>query len=432
MSHTSGSAPRTWLRSAPYAVAAALGGTALLAVPASASADPQDGCTDVPALADAALTAQGRNARQLAAPSVGTASHMSTASRVSTVAAPVRTAGQVTYRVRSGDTVGHIALHLGVSGQSIISANALRSDGFIRDGQVLVIPGSQAPAAAAPAPRAAQPSTGYTVRRGDTLSHIAVRTNTTVAALVAANHLTSNGFIRAGQTLILTGDTASAGATPAPARTAGTNPYTIRSGDTLSDIAARTGTTLAAIRSANPGLDDTLQIGQRIALPAAGTQIGNTSLGRTYADSTVRAAQANKDALEARTVPSRAQMQSMIAATARRYGVDPAMAQAVGFQESGFNMRAVSPANAVGAMQVTPSAGIWTSEMAGRRLDLLDPQDNVTAGVLLLRVHVRSGATQENVLAAYYQGMSSVKRNGMYPDTRRYVASVQTLMARYR
>ncbi len=423
MSHTSGAAPRTWLRSAPYALAAALGGTVLVAAPASSAAPaPQEDCEDVPALADAAAPFRGVSARQSPAP------------RVSTLAAPVRTAGQVTYRVRPGDTVGHIALRLGVSGASIISANALRTDGFIRDGQVLVIPGSQAPATAAPAPKPAQTGTAYTVRRGDTLSHIAVRTGTTVSALIAANHLPSNGFIRAGQTLSVPGSTAPTVTAPAPAAPspAASTGYTVRSGDTLSHIAVRTGTTLAAIRSANPGLQDTLQIDQRIALPAAGTQLGNTFLGRTYADATVHAAQVNKDALEARSVPSRAQMQAMIAATARQHGVDPAMAQAVAFQESGFNMRAVSPANAVGAMQVTPSAGTWTSEMAGRRLDLLDPQDNVTAGVLLLQVHLRSGATQENVLAAYYQGMSSVKRNGMYPDTRRYVASVQTLMARYR
>ena len=35
-------------------------------------------------------------------------------------------------------------------------------------------------------------------------------------------------------------------------------------------------------------------------------------------------------------------------------------------------------------------------------------------------------------IAAYYQGLSSVRKNGMYPDTRRYVVNVQTLMNRYR
>jgi hypothetical protein len=35
-------------------------------------------------------------------------------------------------------------------------------------------------------------------------------------------------------------------------------------------------------------------------------------------------------------------------------------------------------------------------------------------------------------IAGYYQGASSVKRNGMFADTRRYVANVQTHMTRFR
>ncbi len=125
-------------------------------------------------------------------------------------------------------------------------------------------------------------------------------------------------------------------------------------------------------------------------------------------------------------------MQAIVAATARANGVDPALAQAISFQESGFNMRAVSPANAVGAMQVIPSSGVWASELAGRRLDLLDPHDNALAGVLILKANLRAAGDQGTAIAAYYQGLRSVRTNGMYADTRRYVANVQTLAARYR
>ncbi len=166
--------------------------------------------------------------------------------------------------------------------------------------------------------------------------------------------------------------------------------------------------------------------------PEVGSTIGNTFAGRTYPASTVAAAQANKDALDSRTVPSRGQMQAIVAATARSNGVDPALAQAISFQESGFNMRAVSPANAVGAMQVIPSSGVWASELAGRRLDLLDPHDNALAGVLILKANLRAAGDQGTAIAAYYQGLRSVRTNGMYADTRRYVANVQTLAATYR
>jgi soluble lytic murein transglycosylase-like protein len=125
-------------------------------------------------------------------------------------------------------------------------------------------------------------------------------------------------------------------------------------------------------------------------------------------------------------------MQQIIASTARRWGVDPALAQAVAFQESGFNMRSVSPANAVGAMQVIPASGRWASSLAGRSLDLLDPHDNATAGVVILRALTRAEDDQATAIAGYYQGLASVRSKGMFADTRRYVANVQTLMARFR
>lgn len=112
-------------------------------------------------------------------------------------------------------------------------------------------------------------------------------------------------------------------------------------------------------------------------------------------------------------------------------GVDPALALAVAQQESGFDQRAVSPANAVGTMQVIPSSGLWASDLVGRRLNLLDPQDNVTAGVAILRALVNTSDDLPTAIASYYQGQGSVRANGMYSDTRRYVANVQTLMTRF-
>jgi soluble lytic murein transglycosylase-like protein len=125
-------------------------------------------------------------------------------------------------------------------------------------------------------------------------------------------------------------------------------------------------------------------------------------------------------------------MKAKVAATARAMGVDQALALAIAYQESGFQMTSVSPANAVGVMQVIPSAGDWASQMVGRDLDLLDPDDNVVAGVAILRALVRQAPDQRTAIAGYYQGLAGVLRNGMNPDTRRYVANVQTLMRQFR
>jgi soluble lytic murein transglycosylase-like protein len=117
----------------------------------------------------------------------------------------------------------------------------------------------------------------------------------------------------------------------------------------------------------------------------------------------------------------------MIRGTARALGVDPALALAVAEQESGFHQRVVSPADAIGVMQVLPSTGRWVGrEVVGRPLDLLDASDNVLAGVSLLAVLTRA-APVRTAVAGYYQGLASVRRHGMLPDTRRYVANVLAL-----
>jgi soluble lytic murein transglycosylase-like protein len=153
---------------------------------------------------------------------------------------------------------------------------------------------------------------------------------------------------------------------------------------------------------------------------------------RRYAGAVTSAANANRAELGNRRAPTRAAVRAMIRATARRHGVDPALALAVGKMESGFNQKQVSIANAIGIMQVIPSSGRWASQLAGRPLDLMDAADNVEAGVVLLRALLRAAPDERTAIAGYYQGLAGVQRNGMYPDTRRYVATVQALKAQYR
>jgi soluble lytic murein transglycosylase-like protein len=105
-------------------------------------------------------------------------------------------------------------------------------------------------------------------------------------------------------------------------------------------------------------------------------------------------------------------------------GVDVSLALAFAYQESGFNQRAVSPANAIGTMQVIPSSGQWASDLVGRKLNLLDPYDNATAGVAIIRQLVSTSSDLDNAIAGYYQGQYSVSTNGMFEDTKQYVASI--------
>ncbi len=150
--------------------------------------------------------------------------------------------------------------------------------------------------------------------------------------------------------------------------------------------------------------------------------VPSTFLGFTYPAAVVSSANQNKALLNASPVPSREQMKTIVADTARRMGVDPSLALAFAFQESSFDHRSVSPANAIGTMQVIPSSGEWASDLVGRQLNLLDPYDNATAGVAIIRQLIRTSPDLDTAIAGYYQGQYSVSKYGMYDDTKSYVA----------
>ncbi|MFC5264185.1 LysM peptidoglycan-binding domain-containing protein [Kribbella qitaiheensis] len=284
----------------------------------------------------------------------------------------------------------------------------------------------------------------YKVKKGDTLSHIAARYGTTVKALVALNSLPGNGnAIYAGETLKLPGQASTGRPKPKPTTKRsrlGRVTYVVKPGDTISKIAKRYRCSQASLLAAN-GLKATdhiyagkpLQVPVKlkpkpVAKPVAKKTKDNTFAGRTYADHVVAAANRNRATLKKRKLPTRGQLRTVIISTSKRYGVDPELALAVSWQESGWKHRVVSPANAIGAMQVIPSTGQFASSIVGRRLDLLKPQDNVTAGVVLLS-RLTAAVKLDIAVAGYYQGLGGVRRNGMYPDTKLYVKNVLRLKA---
>ncbi len=335
------------------------------------------------------------------------------------------------HTVRSGDTVWDIARTYGTTVQAIIDANTLGPRAIIVPGQLLVVPTTspQSTALAQPA------TTTHRVVAGDTVWALARAHGTTVQAIIDANGLGASAMIRIDQQLLIPGATTAPSTTSSSASAAtSTANYTVQAGDTLSGIAARFGTTVDALVAANGISNPSLiRIGQTLTVntSAATGLVPNTFLGRTYPDDVVAAANANKATLNAMDVPTRSHMQAMVVRIAEDMGVDPALAQAIAYQESGFNQRAVSPANAIGCMQVIPTSGEWASDLVGRDLNLLIAEDNVTAGIAILRVLQRNGTPLETAIAGYYQGESSVKKRGMNKDTVAYVASVMALMDRF-
>lgn len=262
-----------------------------------------------------------------------------------------------------------------------------------------------------------------TVKSGDTLWDLAKAHGTSVRALQQLNDLPGNGALYAGDTLKVPGGKSS-GRSAAGA-------HVVRRGETLSHLAVRYGTTSAAIRKANGMSGSTIFAGRRLVIPGrSGTSaagVPTTNAGKRIPESVRRSVSQNRATLAARSHPSKASVRKMVAATARRHGVSPSLAVAVAYQESGFQQRVVSGVNAIGVMQVLPSTARVLGRQHGRSFDLLKTQDNVTAGVLLLRQLVRSTGSTDRALAGYYQGLGSIARKGILPQTHRYIRSINHL-----
>lgn len=265
---------------------------------------------------------------------------------------------------------------------------------------------------------AADPS--VTVQPGDTLTAIARRSGTTVAALVKANELADANRIYAGQRLRLR-----AAATKPPAPTPAERRHTIRPGEHLTGIARHYGVTIGAIVAANRITDPSrIYAGQRLVIPGAAAAPAAPKPSASKA--TLPAMPASMRA----RMEARAEIRRLIVDEARRYDVPEALALAVAWQESGWQQDVVSHAGAIGVMQLIPATGAWVGEaMLGVPVDLHDARQNVRAGVRLLRHYlVRYDGNVDLVLAAYYQGQTAADRHGVYPVSRPYVASIRALV----
>jgi LysM repeat protein len=160
--------------------------------------------------------------------------------------------------VESGDTLLKIANRCGTTVSALKLANPqIGSGNLIYPGQALLLPGT------------ILGSDGgyfiYIVARGDSLKGLAVRFDTTVAALLAANPEIANpNVIYDGQHLKVV-----VSQTPPPPLPGG-QAYYVQRGDTLRKIASKFSSTVDALLRANPQISNpnVIYVGQAITIPA--------------------------------------------------------------------------------------------------------------------------------------------------------------------
>ena len=254
------------------------------------------------------------------------------------------------------------------------------------------------------------------VKPGDTLGEIALRYGMTVAQLSELNGIADPNRIFAGQRLRLSGKPEAEPTAPSgePAAVV----HVVASGETLTGIARRYGSSIAAIAAANGiGNPSYLRVGQQLTIPDA--------------DGSAAAPAPKMPATMSSLVAERAEIGSIIRAEATAQGVPVAFALAVAWHESGWRPGVVSSAGAVGVMQLTPPTADWVgASMLGQPVDLYDAHSNVQAGITLLKHYLaRYSGDRSLVLAAYYQGQTAADRYGVYAMTRPYIASILALEA---
>jgi N-acetylmuramoyl-L-alanine amidase len=174
--------------------------------------------------------------------------------------------------------------------------------------------------------------------------------------------------------------------------------YVVRQGDSLTAIARRFGTSIAALARANR-LDPSryLLIGARLRVPHS-------------APTDVRA---------------------LLDKWAARYAVDASLVRALAWMESGYQTKLVSSAGARGVMQLLPSTRQYVADVVLAKRIPAGVDGDVEAGVALIK-HLLDvfGGNTRLALAAWYQGERAVRTNGVYKVTKPFVADVLALRAR--
>jgi LysM repeat protein len=163
------------------------------------------------------------------------------------------------YIVKTNDTLWDIAVKHNTSVEALVAANRGVNPKRLVAGQKLRIPGAAGDSA--PPPAAAT----YTVRANDTLWDIALRHDVFVNDLMAANPGVDPKRLIAGQNLVIPG--AGVSILPAPAREVSAI-YSVRADDTLWDIASNYGLSVNELLEGNPGVDPRrLMVGQQLLIP---------------------------------------------------------------------------------------------------------------------------------------------------------------------
>ena len=165
-----------------------------------------------------------------------------------------------------------------------------------------------------------------------------------------------------------------------------------------------------------PGMEFAAKLQQEIDKNAV------TAAGKAHAAQPVQGMAPAQKSVGAAQEIANPELARMIHAAAAKYAIDPKLVSAVAEVESGGDQNAVSPAGAVGVMQLMPETA------AGLGVNPYDMKSNVEGGAKYLREMLDTfDGDVKKAVAAYNAGANAVKAYGgvpPYAETQNYVTSV--------
>jgi soluble lytic murein transglycosylase-like protein len=276
-------------------------------------------------------------------------------------------------------------------------------------------------------PVAAWANYPHVVTPGETLTSVAAADGLSIDAIAAANGISPNAELVTGQVLWIPPRTLASMGTAAgeTAKSTYTSSSTSSSSSTSTSTAATTATS-----ADDEQAEESAETGEQSTTSTTHTE--NTAY--TQAKSTTTTATSGSSTAVGAPQPTAERVSgSEIASIAQANGVPAGLAEAVAWQESGWNNAEVSGIGAVGVMQIVPSTWSWIDRYLtpSNPLGTASAAENVRGGVLLLHQLLQlTGGNESLAVAGYYQGLASVQAHGMYASTRQYVADVLALAQR--